>query len=120
MGRDPTAACCLRLLAYAEASGNFFADGVDAPWVQTQQLGPQDYTHGVGFTDWTTSRWLEEALQSASLGDFIDNHEHVLPALRMEYDKAEQHASAAGMTPENVHSFMASVWLGPSATTPAP
>ena len=70
-GQDPSSSACLGLLASAESSGTFYfaADG-DVPAVQ---MGPRDYTRGVEFTDWATSRWLETALRDASLGGQYDS-----------------------------------------------
>ena len=37
--------------------------GVDELPAQQKQVGPQDYTRGLAFTDWATSQWLDKALR---------------------------------------------------------
>ena len=80
-------------------------------------VGPLDYTLGVDFVDFATTRWLETALHDASLATL--SPQDVLSALRVERAEAEQSLASAGVAADDVRSFMDSVWLGPAVSAAA-
>jgi NAD(P)-dependent dehydrogenase (short-subunit alcohol dehydrogenase family) len=112
---DPPASRCLDALSFGQGSMQFYAVDVAAMPSEQKTVGPLDYTLGVHFNDTATSRWLEDALRNASLGDLVERAAHVLPSVRMERSEAERQLAATGMSTEAMKTFMESVWLGPDS-----
>ena len=99
-GNDPVASKCLELLScFGHGSGQFYAVDVAAIPAEQQKVGPLDYTKGVEFVDLATTRWLEGALQDASLGDSVASAPRMLQAVRMERGEAclELRRAASGV-----------------------
>ena len=111
LGQNIDATTCLELLASAEPSGIFYAVNVEAQPL----LGPQKYASEVVYLDWSTSRWLERALNELSMGEFARSAmPHLLPALRADPAEAERILTAVGATAQDQRRFMESIWLGPA------